>query len=125
MEMVAASRLKRVESRVIASRTFTGKMHQVLSRLISCSPPEKSHPLFTDKEHEAENVRIVLITGDKGLCGAYNNNIIKKVVGFIQAHTSKKVKLILVGKKGTSFFKRKVCACKGKIHSRAGREVRI
>ena len=117
MEMVAASRLKRVESRVIASRTFTGKMHQVLSRLISCSPPEKSHPLFTDKEHEAENVRIVLITGDKGLCGAYNNNIIKKVVGFIQAHTSKKVKLILVGKKGTSFFKRKVCACKGKIHS--------
>ena len=40
MEMVAASRLKRVESRVIASRTFTGKMHQVLSRLISCSPPE-------------------------------------------------------------------------------------
>src|SRR3989339_462229 len=104
MEMVAASRLKRVESRVIASRAYTGKMHQVLSRLISCSPPEKSHPLFTDKEHEAENVRIVLITGDKGLCGAYNNNIIKKVVEFIQAHASKKVKLTLIGKKGNIYF---------------------
>ena len=104
MEMVAASRLKRVESRVIASRTFTGKMHQVLSRLISSSTPEKSHPLFTDKEHEAENVRIVLITGDKGLCGAYNNNIIKKVVEFIQAHASKKVKLTLIGKKGNIYF---------------------
>ena len=104
MEMVAASRLKKVESRVIASRTYTGKMHQVLSRLISCRPPEKSHPLFTDKEHKAGNVKIVLITGDKGLCGAYNNNIIKKVVEFIQVHANKKVKLILVGKKGNVYF---------------------
>jgi len=104
MEMVAASRLKRVESRVIASRTYTGKMHQVLSRLISCRPPEKSHPLFTDKEHKAGNVKIVLITGDKGLCGAYNNNIIKKVVEFIQVHANKNVKLVLVGKKGNVYF---------------------
>src|SRR3990167_3258518 len=90
MEMVAASRLKRVESRVIASRTYTEKMHQVLSRLISCRPPEISHPLFTDEGHKAGNVKIVLITGDKGLCGAYNNNIIKKTVEFIRSeeHTS-------------------------------------
>jgi len=104
MEMVAASRLKRVESRVIASRTYTEKMHQVLSRLVSCRPPEKSHPLFTDKERKSGNVKIVLITGDKGLCGAYNNNIIKKVVEFIQVHADKNVKLILVGKKGNIFF---------------------
>lgn len=104
MEMVAASRLKRVESRVIASRTYTDRMHQVLSRLISCRPPEKSHPWFTDKGHKTENVKIVLITGDKGLCGAYNNNIIKKVVEFIQAHANKNVKLVLIGKKGNLYF---------------------
>lgn len=104
MEMVAASRLKRVESRVIASRTYTDRMHQVLSRLISCRPPEKSHPWFTDKGHKTENVKIVLITGDKGLCGAYNNNIIKKVVEFIQVHPNKNVKLVLVGKKGNIYF---------------------
>jgi len=104
MEMVAASRLKRVESRVIASRTYTDRMHQVLSRLISCRPPEKSHPWFTDKGHKTENVKIVLITGDKGLCGAYNNNIIKKVVEFIQVHANKNVKLVLVGKKGNLYF---------------------
>jgi len=104
MEMVAASRLKRVESRVIASRTYTDRMHQVLSRLISCRPPEKSHPWFTDKGHKTENVKIVLITGDKGLCGAYNNNIIKKVVEFIQVHANKNVKLVLVGKKGNVYF---------------------
>ena len=101
-------------------------MHQVLSRLISCRPPEESHPLFTDKEHKSGNVKIVLITGDKGLCGAYNNNIIKKVVEFIQVHANKNVKLILVGKKRERlFFKRKLCVRKRKIHSRAGREVRI
>lgn len=104
MEMVAASRLKRVESRVIASRTYTDRMHQVLSRLISCRPPEKSHPWFTDKGHKTENVKIVLITGDKGLCGAYNNNIIKKVVEFIQVHANKNVKLVLIGKKGNVYF---------------------
>ncbi|MEK7788965.1 MAG: ATP synthase F1 subunit gamma, partial [Planctomycetota bacterium] len=77
---------------------------QVLSRLISCRPPEESHPLFTDKGRKSGNVKIVLITGDKGLCGAYNNNIIKKVVEFIQVHANKNVKLILVGKKGNTYF---------------------
>ena len=92
MEMVAASRLKEVESRVISlGPRLREDASGSESRLISAVRPKKSHPLFTDKEHEAENVRIVLITGDKGLCGAYNNNIIKKVVGFIQAHTSKKL----------------------------------
>ncbi|MDN3513446.1 MAG: ATP synthase F1 subunit gamma [Candidatus Brocadia sp.] len=104
MEMVAASRLKKVESRVLSSRTYTEKMHGVLSRLISCKPHEESHPWFTDKEHMADNVKIVLITGDKGLCGAYNNNIIKKTVEFIQQNASKKPKLILLGKKGNFYF---------------------
>lgn len=104
MEMVAASRLKKVESRAISSRTYAEKMHGVLSRLISCKPPEKSHPWFTDKEQHAENVKIILITGDKGLCGAYNNNIIKKTVEFIKENASKKAKLILLGKKGNLYF---------------------
>lgn len=102
MEMVAASRLKRVESRVIASRAYTEKMHMVLSHLVSSL--EGSHPWFAEKDQKVSTVKILLITADKGLCGAYNNNIIQKTVKFIRTQTDKKVKLILIGKKGYLYF---------------------
>lgn len=102
MEMVAASRLKRVESRVLASRTYTEKMHMVLSHLVSSL--EGAHPWFVEKGHEVPTIKIILITADKGLCGAYNNNIIQKVVRFIKEQTNKKVKLTLIGKKGYLYF---------------------
>lgn len=105
MEMVAASRLKKVESRVLASRAYTDRMHQMLSHLVSsASSLETAHPCFVERAHEIPVIKIILITADKGLCGAYNNNIIKKVVEFIQVHANKKVKLILVGKKGNTYF---------------------
>ncbi|MEK7291456.1 MAG: ATP synthase F1 subunit gamma, partial [Planctomycetota bacterium] len=103
MEMVAASRLKKVESRVLASRAYTERMQQVLSHLASSIPSERSHPLFTAKEHTPA-IKIVLITADKGLCGAYNNNIIQKTVKFIKENTGKTIKLIHIGKKGNLYF---------------------
>lgn len=102
MEMVAASRLKRVESRVLASRAYTEKMHMVLSHLVSSL--EGSHPWFAEKGHETPTIKVILITADKGLCGAYNNNIIQKVVRFIKEQTHKKIKLTLIGKKGYLYF---------------------
>ncbi|MCF6157443.1 MAG: ATP synthase F1 subunit gamma [wastewater metagenome] len=102
MEMVAASRLKRVESRVLASRAYTEKMHMVLSHLVSSV--EGTHPWFTEKEQKVPIVTVLLITADKGLCGAYNNNIIQKTLRFIRAQTDKKVKLILIGRKGYLYF---------------------
>ncbi|MFO0792933.1 MAG: ATP synthase F1 subunit gamma [Candidatus Brocadiaceae bacterium] len=102
MEMVAASRLKKVESRVVASRTYTEKMHSVLSHLVSSL--ENAHPWFSEKGLENPTIKVILITADKGLCGAYNNNIIQKVVRFIREKTDKKIKLILIGKKGYLYF---------------------
>ncbi|MEP9410396.1 MAG: ATP synthase F1 subunit gamma [Candidatus Brocadia sp.] len=104
MEMVAASRLKKVESRVLASRIFTEKMHSVLSHLVSSL--ESTHPWFAEKEQEASAIKVILITADKGLCGAYNNNIIQKVVKFIREKTDKEIKLTLIGKKGYLYFSR-------------------
>ena len=82
MEMVAASRLKKVESKVLASRTYTEKMHSVLSHLVSSL--EGTHPWFAEKEQAVPVIKVILITADKGLCGAYNNNIIQKVAKFIR-----------------------------------------
>lgn len=108
MEMVAASRLKKVESRVEASRAYTERMHMVLNHLVSTL--EKAHPWFAEKGHENPVIKAILITGDKGLCGAYNNNIIQKVVRFIKDQTDKKVKLILIGKKGYQYFSKGIYA---------------
>lgn len=102
MEMVAASRLKKVESRVLASRAFTEKMHAVLSHLVSSL--EGSHPWFAEKEQKVPVIKIILITADKGLCGAYNNNVIQKVVKFIKEKNGQEIKLTLIGKKGYWYF---------------------
>ena len=98
MEMVAASRLKKVESRVLASRAFTEKMNSVLNHLVSSL--ESAHPWFAEKEQAVPVIKVILITADKGLCGAYNNNIIQKVVKFIREKTGKEIKLTIIGKKG-------------------------
>ncbi len=102
MEMVAASRLKKVESKVLASRAYTEKMHSVLSHLVSSL--ESTHPWFAEKGQETPVIKVILITADKGLCGAYNNNIIQKVVKFIKEKTDKEIKLTLIGKKGYLYF---------------------
>ncbi|MCF6155845.1 MAG: ATP synthase F1 subunit gamma [Candidatus Brocadia sp.] len=102
MEMVAASRLKKVESKVIASRTYTEKMHSVLSHLVSSL--EGIHPWFAEKEQAVPVIKVILITADKGLCGAYNNNIIQKVVKFIREKEGREIKLTLIGKKGYLHF---------------------
>ncbi|MBM4065671.1 MAG: ATP synthase F1 subunit gamma [Planctomycetes bacterium] len=104
MEMVAASRLKRVESRVLASRAYTDKMRQILSHLVSSSSLETVHPCFVERAHEVPVIKIILITADKGLCGAYNNNIIDKVEKFASEHADKTIKLVLIGKKGNLYF---------------------
>lgn len=104
MEMVAASRLKKVESRVLASRAFTEKMHAVLSHLVSSL--EGTHPWFAEKEQKVPVIKVILVTADKGLCGAYNNNVIQKVVKFIKEKTGQEIKLTLIGKKGYSYFSR-------------------
>ncbi len=104
MEMVAASRLKKVESRVLASRAFTEKMHAVLSHLVSSL--EGTHPWFAEKEQKVPVIKVILVTADKGLCGAYNNNVIQKVVKFIKEKTVQEIKLTLIGKKGYSYFSR-------------------
>ncbi|HHT9130685.1 MAG TPA: F0F1 ATP synthase subunit gamma, partial [Candidatus Brocadiaceae bacterium] len=107
MEMVAASRLKKVEARVLASRAYAEKMQQILSHLCSYGSSEKAHPLLTERAHEVPVIKIILITADKGLCGAYNNNIIQKVVKFAKEHANKAIRLVHIGKKGNLYFSKR------------------
>ncbi|MFQ5686929.1 MAG: ATP synthase F1 subunit gamma [Candidatus Scalindua sp.] len=102
MEMVAANRLKKAEARALAARPYTQNITSVLNH-VTKSTPEKAH-LFNPKD-EVKKIMVILITSDKGLCGAYNTNIIQHTLKFIRENSGKELKLHLLGKKGNNFFK--------------------
>ena len=104
MEMVAVSRLKRAEDRLHSARPYAEKIQELMQSLAP-SLPRIDHPLLAQRE--PQRIAVVLITSDKGLCGAFNANIIQKVNRFLEENTDKEIKLFLIGKKGHDFFSRR------------------
>lgn len=104
MEMVAANRLKKAEARVVSARPYAENITDILIHLKE-STTEKTN--FFDPKSEIKNILVLLITSDKGLCGAYNTNAIQSTIKFIKEHSRKNVKLQLFGKKGFLFFQRR------------------
>ena len=99
MQMVAASKMRRAQEQVLATRPYTEKAWQVLSNLSAQRGVDESvHPLLQIRE-EIKTVGMVLITADKGLCGSYNHNMIQAASRFI-SELPYPVELIAVGKRG-------------------------
>lgn len=105
MKMVAAAKLKRSQDRVTASRPFANKMSEVLGDLSAKVADEFSHPLLDARGDD--KYLIVLISGDKGLAGAFNANVIKATQAFLNENTDKETEMVTVGRKGRDFFKRR------------------
>lgn len=105
MKMVAAAKLKRAQDRVTAARPFALKMSEVLGELSAKIGDEFSHPLM-DARGDAKYL-IVLMTADKGLCGAFNSNLIKAAQVFIAESRDKNLEMIPVGRRGRDFFRRR------------------
>jgi F-type H+-transporting ATPase subunit gamma len=108
MKMVSAARLRRAQERVVAARPYTSKMMQILGDAARRAPDYKN-PLLTGHERESQQERIILalVTADKGLCGAFNTNLIKAAQEFQQKNAGKQVELVLIGRKGYDFFRRR------------------
>ncbi|HJO56381.1 MAG TPA: FoF1 ATP synthase subunit gamma, partial [Candidatus Scalindua sp.] len=102
MEMVAANRLKKAEGRALSSRPYTQNITSILSNLTG-STPEKAH--FVEPKEDVKKIMVLLITSDKGLCGAYNTNAIQNTVKFLKENSEKEITLHLMGKKGNIFFR--------------------
>lgn len=99
MQMVAASKMRRAQEQVVATRPYTEKAWHVLSNLASQRGLDESvHPLFQARE-EINTVGMVFVTGDKGLCGSYNHGMVQQALRFI-GELSYPVELITVGKRG-------------------------
>jgi F-type H+-transporting ATPase subunit gamma len=105
MKFVSAARLRRAQERVIAARPYAKQITDVLKSLAKRVPAE-AHPLLAHKEN-VENIELVVITADRGMCGAYNTNIIRNALEFLARHSGKKVELNILGKRGRDFFRRR------------------
>lgn len=104
MKMVAAARLRRVQDRVTAGKPYTEKMRWLIETLAPHLPTIE-HPLLQVRPVQRRG--LVVITGDKGLCGAYNTNIIRAAQAFIEQDGAAGFFLYCIGRKGYDFFSRR------------------
>jgi F-type H+-transporting ATPase subunit gamma len=105
MKMVSAAKLKRAQDRVTMARPYAVKMQEVLTGLATQAGEEFNHPLMDPRGDE--KYLIVLITADKGLCGAFNTNLIKAAQAFINENQGHELMMIPVGRKGRDFYRRR------------------
>jgi len=103
--MVSAAKLKRAQDRVMTARPFANKMMEVLAGLADRTDEDFHHPLLDARGDE--RYLLVLVTADKGLCGAFNTNLIKAAQAFVKANPDKQIEVLAVGRKGRDFFRRR------------------
>ena len=107
MKMIAASRLRRAQERVVSARPFAQRMLAVLNGLVSRVEAD-THPLLRMPDQTAGRPLLIVITADRGLCGSFNSNVIKAAGQFIVNDAQgREVALGLVGRKGRDFFRRR------------------
>ena len=104
MKMIAASRLRKSQERIINARPYANETLRVLQNLASRTDPA-AHPLLAVREEKT--ALIVVITADKGLCGSFNTNIIKAAGEEMLAVGGRAVVLALIGRRGRDFFARR------------------
>jgi F-type H+-transporting ATPase subunit gamma len=104
MKMVAAARIKRAEAKVKSSRPYTEKMRKMVEEVVGLS--EEPNPFFIAKT-AAKKTALLLVTADKGLCGAYNANLIRVTQQFLNQNQNREIHLLTVGNKGRSFFSKR------------------
>jgi len=113
MKLVSAAKLRRAQDRVVNARPFAGQMLEVLRSLaqrVEARQPGLSevegHPLLEVRPEET--VLVLLLSGDKGLCGPFNTNVIRLAEHFLAAHRNgHEPQLITIGKKGRDYFRRR------------------
>ena len=103
MKFVAAARLRRAQESALAARPYSQELAKLL-RSIMGRIAEPQHPLLAVRPEE--RVLVIVLTGERGLAGAFNTNILKKANEIFRANKGKKLSVIPVGKKGRDSLKR-------------------
>jgi F-type H+-transporting ATPase subunit gamma len=113
MKLVAAAKLRRAQERIIAARPYAIKMGDLMSHLV-LRTDATGHPLLARREGGRK--RLVIITADRGLCGAFNANILKASLQFLrEAGGEADLTLVVVGKKARDFYRRRQWTVKSEM----------
>lgn len=119
MKMVSAAKLKRAQDRVVTARPFANKMMEVLGQLAQRTDEEFHHPLLDLRGDQ--RYLLVLVTADKGLCGAFNTNLTKAAQQFMGNNADKTVEIVAIGRKGRDFFRNRHAAISGEYLGLTGK----
>ncbi len=104
MKTVSAAKLRRAQERVLSARPYASQLKSVLGDL-AAKIENVSHPLLETRPEQ--KALVIIVTVDRGLCGAFNSNIIRAAQNFIREMSPKELKLLLVGRKSRDFFRRR------------------
>lgn len=108
MKMVAAARLRRAQDAVNAARPYSERMRQVVQRLAAnVGSGTVQNPLLRSTDSAGGKIGVLLITGERGLCGSYNSNAIRKANEIVRPLDVSQVKIFSVGRRGANFFRRR------------------
>jgi F-type H+-transporting ATPase subunit gamma len=111
MKMVSAAKLRRAQERALAARPYAQMLTNVLKSLVSRAEiydpetGEPKHPLLAQRPEK--NILLIVVTGDKGLAGAFNTNILKAALRFLQSQSGKNIEIETIGRKGRDFLRRR------------------
>ena len=101
MKLISASKLRKAQAAIQTARPYAHKMRDVMNHLVArCN--KDLHPLLDNRT--GNRVLLVVITADRGLCGAFNSNIVKMTQKLIKENTDREISLFIAGKKGLDFF---------------------
>src|SRR4030065_460194 len=106
MKMVAAAKLRRAQEGILNARPYARKISTMLSHLVAEEDKVENSYIAP---REIKNLAVVVVTSDRGLCGAFNTNIIKESVKYIESLRNESLNAVAycVGKKGYDFFKKR------------------
>jgi F-type H+-transporting ATPase subunit gamma len=104
MQMVSAAKLQRAQDRLLTSRPYSSKLAEVIGDLALRADPQR-HPLL--QRREGPNTLLVVVTTDRGLCGAFNSNVLRTATSFMAQHPAWQTASVVVGRKGRDFFRRR------------------
>ncbi len=110
MKMVSAAKLRRAQDKIVQMRPYANKLNQLIAQVSAGTEVGSSNP-YT-QEREVKNVLVIIVTSDRGLCGAFNSNVIKAATAYIEENYAVQnekgnVTIMPLGKKGAEAFARK------------------
>jgi len=113
MKLVAAAKFRRAQERILEARPYATKMGELVDGLVARTAGEETHPLLAARSTGRK--RLVVITADKGLCGAFNSNVLRESLRFIRDAAEVSVTLVVVGKKARDFYRRRQFTVKSEM----------